>query len=70
MKITQSPSGKFFKAVHECADGKVITIYDRDRHMAIRRLACLIWPMPPANYFTEDVSAVRSRPKTLIQQKG
>lgn len=65
MKITQSPSGNFFIATH----GK-LAVFDRDRHMAIRRLACLIWPMPPANYFTEDVSAVRSRPKTFIQQKG
>lgn len=65
MKITQSPSGNFFIATHG-----TLAVFDRDRHMAIRRLACLIWPMPPANYFTEDVSAVRSRPKTLIQQKG
>lgn len=65
MKITQSPSGNFFIATH----GK-LAVFDRDRHMAIRRLACLIWPMPPANYFTEDVSAVRVRPVNAIKQKG
>lgn len=69
MNITQAPSGTFYTATHKKEDGTVVTIYDRNRDNAMARLLRAIWPMPPANYFTEDVSAARSRPKA-VQQKG
>lgn len=57
MKVIQAPAGDFYIATHE-----KIAVFDRSRENAVRRLCCLIWPMPAPKYFTEDVSAVRTRP--------
>lgn len=70
MNVTAAPCGTFFTAVQVREDGKVFTVFDVRRDHAMSRCAAAVLNMPPAKYFTEDVSAVRVRPVNAIKQKG
>ena len=39
MTVTASPRGNFFIARY-----KNLAVFDRDRRMAMYRLACIVWP--------------------------